>query len=137
MNSEQSKKFVINAWKVFKTRDSARISELFAVDAEWIAPKGNATAQALEAPDHMVGNTAIAEFLSSGMYKLFQEVHIDFRSMIADDNTVVVEEHMSAILPSGKSYENDYCLVFVLDNMKIKQVREYMDTLKGHRIVFG
>ncbi len=137
MNSEQNRNAVIEAWKVFKTRDVRRISDLFTDDAEWIAQKGNATAVALDASDHMVGNEAIAEFLGSGMYKLYRDVRIEFRSVVADGNTVVVEEHMSATLPSGKVYENDYCFFFVLDNGKIKQVREYMDTHKGHQIVFG
>lgn len=137
MISEDNKKAVIEAWKIFKTRDLRRISELFTDDAEWIAPKENATAVALKSTNHMVGKEAIAEFLSSGMYKLFEEVRIEFRSAVADGDTVVVEEKMSARLPSGKPYENDYCFFFTLQNGKIKQVREYMDTYKAHRSIFG
>lgn len=137
MRAEENKRAVIEAWRLFKTRDARRIAEVFTDDAEWIAPKGNATALALNATDHMVGSEAIADFLASGMHKLFYDVRIDFRSVVADGDTVVVEESMAATLPDGKAYENDYCFFFILHNGKIKQVREYMDTYKGHQAIFG
>ena len=44
---------------------------------------------------------------------------------------------MRATLPGGRSYDNDYCFVFVVETGRIKQVREYMDTRKGWQMVFG
>jgi hypothetical protein len=32
---------------------------------------------------------------------------------------------------------NDYCFVFELRDGLIHRVREYMDTARGHRMVFG
>jgi len=137
MISERNKEIVIEAWKIFKTRDFQRIADLFAEDAEWIAPKGNATAVALSVTNHMVGKEAIANFLSAGVHRLFKDMCIEFHTIVADGNTVVVEETTSAILPDRKVYKNDYCFFFVLQQGKITQVREYMDTYKGHQIIFG
>lgn len=130
------KDIVLNAWKTFSSRDAMRIAALFTDDAEWIAPKGNATAVALDHTDHMVGAGQIARFIAQEMHKMFSNVDIVFRGVYADGDVVIVEERMRATLPGGKPYENDYCFVFTVAGDRIKQVREYMDTRKGWRMVF-
>jgi ketosteroid isomerase-like protein len=50
---------------------------------------------------------------------------------------VIVEETMTATLANGNQYVNEYCLVFELRDGLIRQVREYMDTAKGIRMIFG
>jgi len=110
---------------------------LFTEDAEWIAPKGNATAVALDHADHMVGAKQIARFISQEMPKMFSGIDIAFRGVYADGDAVIVEERMRATLPGGKPYENDYCFVFTVAGDRIREVREYMDTRKGWHMVFG
>ncbi|EJN06573.1 ketosteroid isomerase-like protein [Bradyrhizobium sp. YR681] len=131
------KDIVLNAWKTFSSRDAERIAALFTEDAEWIAPKGNATAIALDHTDHMVGAGQIARFIAQEMHKLFSEIDIAFRGVHADGDVVIVEERMRATLPGGTPYENDYCFVFTVAGNRIREVREYMDTRKGWRMVFG
>ncbi len=132
-----SKDVVLNAWKTFSSRDKDRIAALFTDDAEWIAPKGNATAVALDHTDHMVGAEQIARFIAQEMHRMFSEIDIAFRGVYADGDIVIVEERMRATLSSGRHYENDYCFVFTVAGDKIREVREYMDTRKGWRMVFG
>jgi ketosteroid isomerase-like protein len=48
---------------------------------------------------------------------------------IADDDFVVVEAKGSNLTRTGARYDNDYCLVFHLENGKIKEVREYCDSV--------
>jgi len=48
---------------------------------------------------------------------------------IADDDCVVVEAKGSNLTKAGARYDNDYCLVFRLENGKIKEVREYCDSI--------
>jgi ketosteroid isomerase-like protein len=48
---------------------------------------------------------------------------------IADDDFVVVEAKGSNVTRTGARYDNDYCLVFHLENGKIKEVREYCDSV--------
>ena len=78
------KDIVLNAWKTFSSRDLERIAALFTEDAEWIAPKVNATAVALDHTDHMVGAKQIARFIALEMHKMFSEVDIAFRGVYAD-----------------------------------------------------
>jgi ketosteroid isomerase-like protein len=66
------KDIVLNAWKTFSSRDADRIAALFTDDAEWIAPKGNATAVALGHTDHMIGAQAIARSLRRRCTGCFQ-----------------------------------------------------------------
>ena len=59
------------------------------------------------------------------------------RAVHADGDVVIVEERMRATLAGGRPYENDYCFVFTVAGDTIRKVREYMDTRKGWRMVFG
>lgn len=131
------KDVVLDAWKTFSSRDTERIAALFTEDAERIAPKGNATAIALDHTDHMVGAKQIARFIAQEMHRMFSGIDIAFRGVYADGDTVIVEERMRATLAGGKAYENDYCFVFTVAGDRISEVREYMDTRKGWRMVFG
>ncbi|MGW4536019.1 nuclear transport factor 2 family protein [Nocardia sp. NPDC004340] len=132
-----NKAIVQAAWRAFASHESERIAAFFTADAEWLAPVGNATAVALDAPSHMIGRQAITHFLAQEFSRLFvSDVAVDFRGFYADGDRVIVEETMSATLANGNAYRNDYCFVFELRGGLIHRVREYMDTARGHRDVF-
>ncbi|MER5829223.1 nuclear transport factor 2 family protein [Streptomyces sp. NPDC002130] len=136
--SPQSRSVVQNAWRAFASHDADRISAVLTEDAEWLAPAGNATAVALDAPSHMVGREAIVRFLTEDFPRLFtRDVTVTFHGFHVDGERVVVEETMTATLADGSPYANDYCFVFELRGGLIHRVREYMDTPKGHRLLFG
>ncbi|MBR1220867.1 nuclear transport factor 2 family protein [Bradyrhizobium sp. U87765 SZCCT0131] len=137
MTAPTSKDLVANAWRIFASRDAARIAALFTPEAEWIAPRHNATAVALRHADHMIGAAAIARFIAIDMRRQFADVSITFTGLHGDGSTVVVEERMQATLPDGRPYALDYCFVFELQDGLISRVREYMDTMKGWHTVFG
>ncbi|MFG1792590.1 nuclear transport factor 2 family protein [Nocardia sp. NPDC049149] len=133
-----NKTIVQHAWKAFATHDFDTIAAFFTEDAEWLAQPENATAVFLNGTHHMVGRAAIADFIANGFSKLFaQDVAIDFRGFYAEGDRVIVEETMRATLSNGNAYHNDYCFVFELRDGLIHRVREYMDTARGHRMVFG
>jgi ketosteroid isomerase-like protein len=135
---QRSRDVVQNAWKAFASHDADQISAVFTEAAEWLAPPGNATAVALSCPSHMIGRQAIARFLAEDFPRLFtHDVSVTFRGFHADGDRVIVEETMTATLANGHHYANDYCLVFELLDGLIHRVREYMDTARGHRMVFG
>jgi ketosteroid isomerase-like protein len=138
MDAAQSKQIVQSAWQTFASRDPVRIAQCLTPDAEWLAPPANATATALAKTNHMAGADTIAAFLATGFRKLFVDnVKIDFRGFHADTDVVIVEYRMTATLRDGRPYDNDYCLIFELKDGRIHRVREYMDTLRGHRMIFG
>jgi ketosteroid isomerase-like protein len=136
--SQRSRDIVQEAWRTFASHDADRISEVFTEDAEWLAPPGNATALALNGSSHMVGKEAIVRFLAEDFPRFFvRDVTVTFHGIYADGERVVVEETMTATLANGNHYANDYCFVFELRDGLIHRVREYMDTARGHRMVFG
>jgi uncharacterized protein len=134
MSALSSKLLVVHACEAFASRDADRVRAVFAPDAEWLAPAGNATALALGGTHHLVGRDRIVHFLVREFGTVFvANVSIDFRGLYADGDTVVVEERMQATLAHGGHYDNDYCFIFELENGLITRVREYMDTQRGAR----
>jgi uncharacterized protein len=132
MDGRASKKLVMSAWEAFATRDPERVRSVFAPDAEWLAPPGNATALALDGSHHLIGRERIVKFLTAEFPTVFvANVSIDFRGIYADGDIVVVEERMQARLAHGGRYDNDYCFIFEMENGLIRRVREYMDTRRG------
>jgi ketosteroid isomerase-like protein len=137
MKTEEARALVVRVWEAFGSRDEDRIAALFTDDAEWKAPSGNPTAVALDYPHHLMGARAIARFVAEDMYKLFSDVNVAFVGFYADGATVVVEERMSAMLPNGTPYANDYVFVFECRGNRVSGIREYMDTLGAQRQVFA
>jgi ketosteroid isomerase-like protein len=136
---EQSNRDVVqDAWRAFADHDVERISAFFTEDAEWLAPADNATAVALGVPSHMIGGRAIARFIAEDFPRLFaRDVSVTFNGMYTDGERVIVEETMTATLANGGPYANGYCFVFDLREGLIHRVREYTDTARGYRMVFG
>jgi uncharacterized protein len=138
MNSEANKQAAMTAWQTFRTRDPEKIAAVFTDDAEWLAPAHNATAAALQGPWHLVGKEQIARMFGTEVWKLFvADVAAEFRGFYADCDIVVIEQRLRATLANGNAYDNDYCFVLELENGLIRRVREYTDTGKGNRMVFG
>jgi ketosteroid isomerase-like protein len=132
MNTESNRQLVVNAWKAFATRDPDRVGAVFAPDAEWLAPPGNATALALDGTYHLVGRERIVRFLTSEFGTVFvADVSLDVRGVYADGDRVVTEVRLRATLAHGGHYDNEYCFIFDMENGLIKRIREYMDTLRG------
>ena len=44
---------------------------------------------------------------------------------------------MSATLPNGRPYVNDYCFAYEVADGRVTAIREYMDTRGGWAQVFG
>jgi uncharacterized protein len=54
---------------------------------------------------------------------------------IADGDHVVVEARGDNLTKAGVRYDNDYCLVFRLEDGKIREVREYCDSALVERVL--
>lgn len=130
MLAPNSKDVVMRAWQEFGTRDATRISALFTDDAEWLAPPGNAMAR-LSGTHHLVGKERIVWFLTQEFPAVFADVTVVFGAVLAEGDTVVVEERMRGRLASGRQYDNEYCFLFELRDGLIHRVREYLDTRRG------
>lgn len=133
-----SSKIIQDAFQALASSNPDRISAFLTEDAEWLSPPGNATAVALETTNHLIGREAIVGFFSEDFPRLFaRDVDVTFHRFHTDDERVIVEATMTATLANGSHYSNDYCFVFELHDDLIHRAREYVDTCRGHRMVFG
>jgi ketosteroid isomerase-like protein len=129
--TSSSKEIVLDACRAFATHDAACIAPVFTSDAEWLAPPGNAAAR-IVGTHHLVGRERITRFIADEFPAVFgSEVTIEFRTVMAEGDTVVVGERMRATLPNGRPYDVDYCFVFELRDGLVHRVREYLDTRRG------
>jgi uncharacterized protein len=69
--------------------------------------------------------------------RFFGKPKNDFRSMVAEGTVVFAEHRLSATLPNGRQYVNDYCFAYEVRDSQILHIREYMDTRGGWAQVFG
>ncbi|WP_028923996.1 nuclear transport factor 2 family protein [Pseudonocardia acaciae] len=129
---------VQDAFQALASNDPDQISSVFTEDAEWLSPPGNAVAVASGATHHMVGRKAIVRFFAEDFPRLFaRDLDVTFHGSHGDGERVTVEATVSATLANGNHYGNDYCFVFELRDGLIHRAREYVDTARGHRMVFG
>ncbi|HET9159637.1 MAG TPA: nuclear transport factor 2 family protein [Caulobacteraceae bacterium] len=137
MSELSPKQVVLNAWAAFASRDPQAVAAQFTDDAEWIAPEGNATAIALGGPSRLTGPGRLATFITEWVPSLFADTKIDFQRVLECGNTVVIELAYRAQLINGRAYDNRYCFLFDVEDGRIARVTEHMDTLAGHRQIFG
>jgi ketosteroid isomerase-like protein len=141
------KETVKSLYAAYASGDAERISGLLHEDVVWIAPAGNATQVALGlgnsddagAPrgTNDLTRREIVQFMAHNFSRLFSEVTNEFRSMISEGDLVVAEHRLSAVLPNGRRYVNDYCFAYEVRGDKIARIREYMDTRGGWAQIFG
>jgi len=134
-------------YAAYGSRDPNRISELLHPDVVWIAPAGNATQVALglgsaddagaPSDSNNLGRREIVQFMAHNFPRFFLNATNEFRTLICEGNTVVAEHRISAILPNGRSYVNDYCFAYEVRDGRVLHIREYMDTRGGWAQVFA
>ena len=104
--SEENKQFVLASYQAFATREKDRIAAYFAPDAEWNAPEPNATAVALGQPAGFMGREAIVTYLTGTVGgDVFKGSKVELLSVIADGDSVVVEQRFEATVCNGPGYK--------------------------------
>jgi ketosteroid isomerase-like protein len=141
------KETVMALYAAYASRDPARIQDLLHEDAVWVAPAGNATqvALGLGSPDdagaprgaNNLDRGEIVQFMAHNFARFFMGAKNEFLSMVTDGAVVITEHRLSASLPNGRSYLNDYCFAYEVSGGKVIKIREYMDTRGGWAQVFG
>lgn len=138
---------VTSLYAAYASGDPQRIADLLHEDVVWVAPPGNATQVALglgHAADagaprgsNDLGRELIVQFMAHNFARLFRDVRNEFRSIVAEGPLVIAEHRLSAVLPNGRTYVNDYCFAYEVHEGRVREIREYMDTRGGWAQVFG
>ncbi len=144
MNAKETVRALFAA---YATGDAERIRALLHPDVIWVAPAGNATQVALglgNADDagpplglNELNREAIVAFMSNDYPRFFADVAFERMSMVVEGDVVMTEHRMSATLPNGRRYVNDYCFAYEVSDGRVTAIREYMDTRGGWLQVFG
>jgi ketosteroid isomerase-like protein len=142
-----AKETVQALYAAYATGDPDEIAALLHRDVVWIAPAGNATQVALglggaddAGPPRGLNNLdrdAIVAFMANAYPRFFANVKFELRSMVCEGDLVLTEHRMSAVLPNGRAYLNDYCFAYQVAEGRVTAIREYMDTRGGWFQVFG
>jgi uncharacterized protein len=142
-----SKQTVMALYGAYATRDADQIAGLLHDEVVWTAPAGNATQVALGLGQpgdagpprgaNELDREAIVAFMANDFARFFTSASNEFRTFVAEGNVVVAEHRLSATLPDGRPYVNDYCFVYEVREGKVWRIREYMDTRGGWAQVFG
>lgn len=138
---------VMALYGAYAAGDAGRIASLLHDEVVWTAPAGNATqvALGLGRPEDAgpprgandLDREAIVAFMADNFARFFGSAGNEFRTVVAEGDVVVAEHRLSATLPNGRPYVNDYCFVYEVRDGKVWRIREYMDTRGGWAQVFG
>jgi ketosteroid isomerase-like protein len=105
-------------------RDRALFTASLADDAKWVVTGHYSWSRTF------TGKQSILNDLHGHVRSLLVErVRTIAHRFIADGDHVVVEARGDNVTKAGVRYDNDYCLVFRLEDGKIKEIREYCDSL--------
>jgi uncharacterized protein len=105
-------------------RDRALFTASLADDARWTVTGQYSWSRTF------TGKDAILNDLHGHVRSLLVErARTVAHRFIADGDHVVVEARGDNLTKASVRYDNDYCLVFHLENGKIKEVREYCDSV--------
>ena len=109
------------------------IRDSFAEDATWSMHGDLPIAGPWKGRDQIVD-----DFLRTIGGSLFEPgtQTFEFPTLIAEDDTVVLEWRVHARASTGADYHNEYCGVFIVRDGRIETVREYLDTRYAAETLF-
>jgi ketosteroid isomerase-like protein len=114
--------------------DVDTIRDSFAEDATWSIHGDLPIAGPWKGRDAIVD-----DFLQTLGATLFEpgSQRFEFPLLVAEGDTVVLEWRVHAQARTGADYDNEYCGVFVVEDGRIRTVREYLDTRYAARTLFA
>ena len=123
MDTIGNKEFVQGLFvELAKGNDEPFINAM-ADDMKWIWMGSGQWSKVFEGKKAVLG-----ELWSAVRQTLVPPFKVHAKRLLADGDHVVVEAIGENTTPDGKKYENKYCWVCRIDNKKIHELREYMDT---------
>jgi uncharacterized protein len=118
--------------EAFNAGDAGDIRACFAPDATWWLGGD------LPVAGTYVGRDAVMdEFLAAGL-GLYQPGTLRFEvaNTVAQGDHVVLELNVTGVSAAGAEYRNHYVFVLTVAEGKVRAVREYLDTLYAHRVLW-
>ena len=126
---ERNKAVVLDFIDAMSTGNAARADTCLAPDA-FTEAKGYGKFAGVRQRETMIGTIdAFNRMLPAGL-------NVEIKSVTTGGNTVVVEFEGNATTRDGKAYKNQYCMVFMLADGKIRQVNEYFCNVHANEVLW-
>lgn len=126
-----NKQLVKDFVEAMRTSNVAKLKTMITDDFSWwIIGKPEYLATAGEHDtEYFLGFFKGAELFPEG-------TDFQITSMIAEENKIAAEAEFKAKTAMGTDYENYYHFLFIIENGKVKRMKEYMDTYHA-KVTFG
>ena len=116
---------LVEAWSVKRGGDIEPLMAMFADDVDYRIMVDTDLFPEFKGP---WTKAAIRDYVAAETGAI--DVNLKIKSLIADDNSVVVE-CMADMFIGAHPYNNNYCFVLGVESGKIKTMRIYLDSLLG------
>ena len=123
MTTEDNKRLMQQMFAELAQGNSGALVEMLADDVVWTVTGTTTFSKAYRGKA-----TLIQELVGPLFSQLEGQFVFNADRFIAEDNYVVVECRGKSTTKTGRPYNNKYCLVCRLEDGKIKELTEYMDT---------
>ena len=130
MSVEANKKLVQQHYADSANRSGTTFADNLADDASWIVTGQYSWSHEFKGKDAIL-NGLMGHFRSFFAVRP-RSVAFNF---IAEGDYVVVEARGDNVTKDGQRYDNHYCMVWRIENGKIKQIKEYCDSALVERVL--
>ena len=128
MSAADNKKLVQQIYTDAANRSGTTFIDNVADDVRWVVTGQYSWSRTFEGRDAVVND--LHGHVRSVLAERARTVAFNF---IAEGDFVVVEAKGDNVTKSGVRYDNDYCMVWRLQNGRIREIREYCDSVLTER----
>jgi uncharacterized protein len=130
MSAEANKKLVQQIYADSAKRSGTTFVDNLADDARWIVTGQNSWSHEFKGKDAIFN-----DLLGQVRSRLADRPRTLAYNFIAEGDTVVVEARGDNVTTEGLRYDNEYCMVWRIENGKIKLIKEYCDSALVERVL--
>jgi len=130
MGTAENKKLIQQIFTDSANRSGTTFVDHLADDVCWIITGQWSWSRTFQGRDAVVNG--LGAYVRSLLADRMRTVAYNF---VAEGDTVVVEAKGDNVTKTGLRYDNDYCMVFRLENGRIKQIREYNDSALVEKVL--
>jgi ketosteroid isomerase-like protein len=130
MSAAANKKLVQQVYADAESRSGTTFADNLADDASWIVTGQYSWSHEFRGRDAIL-NGLMGHFRSFFTMRPRTVGH----NFIADGDYVVVEARGDNVTKAGLRYDNQYCMVFRLEDGRIREIKEYCDSALVERVL--
>ena len=130
MSAEANKKLIQRIFTDSANRSGTTFLDHLADDAVWVQTGQCSWSRTFTGKDEITNG--LLGYLRTLLTDRPRTVAFNF---IAEGDFVVVEAKGDNVTKSGERYDNEYCMVWRVENGRIKQIKEYCDSALVERVL--